>query len=220
MYIPMFSCAHIKCQPTPCWGDQRLCDRCQGGGILTADSFGDIPMRETTIFFPVLVPRSFSKLSQYVSTLCFILFLGRSYHWCVIPFCTNAPNSWPTCSHRYSTLTSFMCFLILLLYIFLFCATSLGTFLSKLSSFFLFFFYSWHLPKYFAMSGSQSGGQSPGPSESCILSSSLWGTGNREGVLEIFTFVLFLFCSSAQFACVDDDKVWQDLSLLISSIFR
>lgn len=103
MCFPMFSCAHIKCQPTPCRDDQRLCDRCQGAGILTADSFGGIPMRETTIFFPVLVPRSFSKLSQYVSALCFILFLGRNHYWCVIPFHTRAPNSWPTCSHRYSS---------------------------------------------------------------------------------------------------------------------
>lgn len=100
MYVPLFHCAHIKCRPTPCQDDQRLCDRSQGGGIFTADSSGGIPMRETTIFFPVLVPRSFSKLSQYVSTLCFILFLGRNHYWCVIPFCTTAPNSWPTYSHR------------------------------------------------------------------------------------------------------------------------
>lgn len=53
-------------------------------------------------FFLFLVPRSFSKLSQYVSALCFLLFLGRSHYWCVIPFSTSAPNIWPTCSHRYS----------------------------------------------------------------------------------------------------------------------
>ena len=53
-------------------------------------------------FFLFWVPRSFSKLSQYVSALCFLLFLGRNHYWCVIPFSTSAPSSWPTFSHRYS----------------------------------------------------------------------------------------------------------------------
>lgn len=60
-------------------------------------------MRETTVFFPVLIPRSFSKLSQYVFALCFVLFLGRNHYWCAIPFHTSAPNSRPICGHRYSS---------------------------------------------------------------------------------------------------------------------
>lgn len=59
-------------------------------------------MTETAIFLPVLVPRSFSKLSQYVSALCFILFLGRNRFCSLFPG-ARAANSWPTRSHRCSS---------------------------------------------------------------------------------------------------------------------
>lgn len=100
--IPVFSSSDIKCQPIPCGDDKRYYHRGWDTGILTTDSFGGLPVRKQ-LFFPVLVPRSFSKLSQYVSALCFILFLGRNHHCRVIPYSINAPNGWPAFSDRYSS---------------------------------------------------------------------------------------------------------------------
>ena len=119
---------------------------------LPQTSLGAFQWGETTIFFPVLVPTSFNKLSQYVSALCFILFLGRNHYWRVIPFSTSAPNSWPTCSHRYSSWSVSHVFPHFISSCFPFCGISLGTFLSKLILFFILLL--WHLPKDVARSRS------------------------------------------------------------------
>lgn len=82
---------------------------------------GGIPVREITIFFPVLVPSSFSTWSQHVSALCFILFLGRNHCWCASSFSTNAPKHWPafTIVKYYAYLKDFVRLCLFIIVIFL-----------------------------------------------------------------------------------------------------
>lgn len=107
-----------------------------GCGILTTDQSGGIPWEKQLFIFPLLIPRSFSKWSQYVSALCFVLFLGSSHYDVLLPFLPVLLTVGQHVAIGTAIDEFHVCFLILLR-IFPFCGTSLATFLPKLFLFFI-----------------------------------------------------------------------------------
>lgn len=84
--IPTFSCAHVKHQPTHCGDKQRFYDGCSGGGVLLPASW----QQSYLLFcFSFMI---LQQINQYVSALCFILFLGRNHYWCLIPLVPALPT--------------------------------------------------------------------------------------------------------------------------------